>query len=160
MTKRIPDDVAPPLLLHKGWTAHPWHEMSSSWTLILLPNFSIAHRLRYTKRIHQLLFTRNCAIILIHGDVFAITIIVKSYPCNRPSRLPHFLDNRLIDGGELVSLTSRSLFTPRKIPSTHFCRRLSRALGHSAGGMIRSIKKSNYLIGNRTHDLPYCNMAH
>jgi hypothetical protein len=37
------------------------------------------------------------------------------------SRLPHFLDNRLTDGGEVVSLTRRRPFTPRKIPGTHFC---------------------------------------
>jgi hypothetical protein len=36
-------------------------------------------------------------------------------------RLPHFLDNRLTDGGEVVSLTRRPLFTPQKIPGTHFC---------------------------------------
>jgi hypothetical protein len=36
-------------------------------------------------------------------------------------RLPHFLDNRLTDGGEVVSLTHRPPFTPRKIPDTHFC---------------------------------------
>jgi hypothetical protein len=35
-------------------------------------------------------------------------------------RLPHFLDNRLTDGGE-VSLTRRPLFTPRNFPGTHFC---------------------------------------
>jgi hypothetical protein len=28
------------------------------------------------------------------------------------SRLPHFLDNRLKDGGEVVSLTGRPTFTP------------------------------------------------
>jgi hypothetical protein len=28
------------------------------------------------------------------------------------SRLPHFLDNRFTDGGEVVSLTRRPLFTP------------------------------------------------
>jgi hypothetical protein len=40
------------------------------------------------------------------------------------SRIPHFLDNRLTDGGEVVSLTRRPFFTPRKIPGTHFsCRR-------------------------------------
>jgi hypothetical protein len=36
------------------------------------------------------------------------------------SRLPHFLD-RLTDSGEVVSLTRRPPFTPRKIPGTHFC---------------------------------------
>jgi hypothetical protein len=41
------------------------------------------------------------------------------YGCGR-SRIPHFLDNRLTDGGEVVSLTRRPSFTPRKIPGTHF----------------------------------------
>jgi hypothetical protein len=36
------------------------------------------------------------------------------------------LDNRLIDGGEAVSLTRQSPFTPRKIPGTQFCYRLTR----------------------------------
>jgi hypothetical protein len=30
------------------------------------------------------------------------------------SRLPHFLHNRLTDGGEVVSLTHRSPFTPQE----------------------------------------------
>jgi hypothetical protein len=30
------------------------------------------------------------------------------------ARLPHFLDHRLIDGGEVVSLKRRNLFTPRR----------------------------------------------
>jgi hypothetical protein len=40
------------------------------------------------------------------------------------SRLPHFLDNRLKDGGEVVSLMCQPPFTPRKFPGTHgthFC---------------------------------------
>jgi hypothetical protein len=32
------------------------------------------------------------------------------------SRLPHFLDNRLIDGGKVVSLTRRPPFTPKNVP--------------------------------------------
>jgi hypothetical protein len=36
------------------------------------------------------------------------------------SRLPHFVDNRLTDGCEIVSLTSRPPFSHRKIPGTHF----------------------------------------
>jgi hypothetical protein len=34
---------------------------------------------------------------------------------------PTFSDIRFIDGGEVVSLTRRPLFTPRKISGTHFC---------------------------------------
>jgi hypothetical protein len=37
------------------------------------------------------------------------------------SRLQHFLENRLTDCGEAVSLMRRPLFTSRKIPGTHFC---------------------------------------
>jgi hypothetical protein len=48
----------------------------------------------------------------------------------------------------------RPPFTPKKIPGTHFCQRLSRSQGHSAAGKIRSIEKSNNLIGTRTRDLP------
>jgi hypothetical protein len=72
------------------------------------------------------------------------------------SRLPHILDNRLTDGGKVVTLTSRPLFTPKKIPGTHFCYRLSRPQDHGAAGRIRSIKKSNNLIGNWSCDLPAC----
>jgi hypothetical protein len=82
---------------------------------------------------------------------------LKRYPCNRPWRPiglrdVEFLDNRLTDGGEVVSLTPRLPFTPRKIPATHFYERLS------AARRIRSIEKSNK-IGNRTRDLPACSIV-
>jgi hypothetical protein len=56
----------------------------------------------------------------------------------------------------VVSLTRRHPFNPRKIPGTHFCYRLSRSQGHRVAGRIGSIEKCNYLIGNRTRDLPAC----
>jgi hypothetical protein len=37
------------------------------------------------------------------------------------SRLSHFLDSRLTGVDEVISLTWRPSFTPRKIPGTHFC---------------------------------------
>jgi hypothetical protein len=37
------------------------------------------------------------------------------------TRLPHFLDNWLTNGSEVVSLTRWPPFTPRKIPGTHIC---------------------------------------
>jgi hypothetical protein len=56
----------------------------------------------------------------------------------REIKAPTFcLDNRFTDGGEVVSPTRRPLFTPRKIPGTHFCYRLSRPQGHSGTGRIR-----------------------
>jgi hypothetical protein len=59
---------------------------------------------------------------------------------------PTFLDNRLTNDGEVVRLTRRPCFTHRKINGTHFCYMLSRSLG-------------NYLIANRTRDLPVCNIG-
>jgi hypothetical protein len=51
-----------------------------------------------------------------------------------------FLDNRLINGGEVVKLTRQPPFTTRKFPGTHFCYRLSRPQGHSAAVRIRQIE--------------------
>jgi hypothetical protein len=38
------------------------------------------------------------------------------YGCET-SGFPHFLDNRLTDGGEFISLSHQ----PSKVPGTHFC---------------------------------------
>jgi hypothetical protein len=72
-------------------------------------------------------------------------------------RLPQFIDNRLADGGEVVSLTRRWSFTPpKKLPGTHSSEMLSLPKDHSEAGKIRSIEKSNDLIGNPTLDLSTC----
>jgi hypothetical protein len=60
---------------------------------------------------------------------------------------------------EVASLTRRPPFTPRKIPGIHFCYWQSRPQGHSVAGRIRSIEKSNDLIGNRTRDLLACSIV-
>jgi hypothetical protein len=52
-------------------------------------------------------------------------------------RLPHSLDNQLIDGGEVVSPTRRPTFTPRKIPGTLLLEAES-TQGHSAAERVRS----------------------
>jgi hypothetical protein len=80
------------------------------------------------------------------------------YACEK-SRLPHFVDNRLTDGREVVSLMHWPPFTSRKIPGTHFCSRLSRPQGHSEAGRIRLIEKSNDLIGNRTRYFLACSIV-
>jgi hypothetical protein len=66
------------------------------------------------------------------------------------SRFPNFLHNQLKDDSEVARITRRPPFTPRKIPGTHFCQRLSRLQGHGATGGIRLTEKSNDIIGNRT----------
>jgi hypothetical protein len=55
---------------------------------------------------------------IIKGKAIAVRGSGGPYGCDR-SRLPYFLENRLIDGGEVVSL-NRPL-PQRKIPGTHFC---------------------------------------
>jgi hypothetical protein len=55
--------------------------------------------------------------------------------------------------------TYRVVKKVRKVLGTHFCYRLSRTQGNIAIGRIRSIEKSNDLIGNRTRDLQTCSTA-
>jgi hypothetical protein len=90
----------------------------------------------------------------------AITATGREGPSGcETSRIPHFLDNLLKDGGEVVRLTRRPPFTPRKIRGTHFCYMVSRPQGHSAAGRITSIEKSDDLIGSRNRDLPACSIV-
>jgi hypothetical protein len=48
-----------------------------------------------------------------------VIVLNVSYPCNRPWRLPHFLDNRLTDGGE-VRFTRRPPFIPQEVSRYSF----------------------------------------
>jgi hypothetical protein len=62
-------------------------------------------------------------IYIYKGKVFPSTGLGSPYGCER-LRIPHFLDNRLTDGGKVVRPKHRALFyspPPRKIPGTHFC---------------------------------------
>jgi hypothetical protein len=53
------------------------------------------------------------------GKATHVTGREGSWGCEIP-RVPHSLNNRLTDGGKIISLTLRPSFTPRKIPGTHF----------------------------------------
>jgi hypothetical protein len=48
-----------------------------------------------------------------NGKAILVTGRGDPYGCET-SRLPHFLYNRLTDGGEVVILTPRPLFTPQE----------------------------------------------
>jgi hypothetical protein len=56
------------------------------------------------------------------------------------------LDNRLTDGGKVVSPMHRPHFTPQKLyfsaSGTHFCQRLSTPQVHSAAGRIAYLRSS------------------
>jgi hypothetical protein len=55
-------------------------------------------------------------IVKLNVNTKAIPLTGRREPCGcEMSKLPHFLDNRLTDGGEVVSLMLRPNFTPRKI---------------------------------------------
>jgi hypothetical protein len=56
----------------------------------------------------------------------------------------------------LSALRTGRLYSPRNIPGTHFCSRLSRPQGPIVAGRIMSMKNPNGTIGNRIHDLPVC----
>jgi hypothetical protein len=77
-------------------------------------------------------------------------------------RLPHFLDNRLTDDSEAVSVTRRPPFShPPPSQEESWCSfPLETELnpGPRAAGRIRSIENSNN-IGNRTHDFLACTIV-
>jgi hypothetical protein len=56
----------------------------------------------------------------------------------------------------LSALRTGRLYSPGRIPGTHFWQRLSRTQGHNATGRIKSLKNSSDSIRNRTRDLPVC----
>jgi hypothetical protein len=57
---------------------------------------------------------------IVKGKAIPVTGHGAPQSCEM-SRIPHFPDNQLTDGSEVVSLTRRPPFTPRKIPGTQFC---------------------------------------
>jgi len=63
------------------------------------------------------------------------------------------------DGGKVVNLKHRPPLLPGNTPGTHFCWRQSEPEGHGATGRIMSLKNSKDAIGNRTRDLPVCNVV-
>jgi hypothetical protein len=52
------------------------------------------------------------------SSVSKIELTVEAHSAET-SRIPHFLDNRLIEGGDVVSLTNRPRFTSMKSPGIH-----------------------------------------
>ena len=73
--------------------------------------------------------------------------------------LPEFLDNWHLKVVWLSAIRTGRIYPPGKIPGTDFCQRLSRPLGHSAAGKIKSIKNFNGSNRNRTHDLSVCSLV-
>jgi hypothetical protein len=60
------------------------------------------------------------------GDLTLVKVKLSPYRLWRPVGLREieastFSDIQLIDGSKVVSPMRRPLFTPRKIPGTHFC---------------------------------------
>ena len=59
------------------------------------------------------------------------------------------------EGGKVVRSRHRPPLLPENIPGTYFYYRLSRPLGNSAAGRVKSVKHQ-YSMRNRPRDLPTC----
>jgi hypothetical protein len=92
-----------------------WREVTAGGKNSTVKSFIICVPQRAIYRIKDINGARNT-----HGKANPVTGRRGPQGCDT-SRLPHFLDNRLTDGDEVVSLTRRTPFTARKIPGTHFC---------------------------------------
>jgi hypothetical protein len=80
-------------------------------------------------------------------------------------RIPHCVDNRLTDGGKVISPMHPPHFTPQKhyyfnVSGTHFCYRLNKFQGLVLlKGLGKMKKKIIHLIAYRTRDLPACSIV-
>jgi hypothetical protein len=108
---------------------------------------SISH---WTTTLHRLLW--KC---IKKGKAIHITSRGGPQGC-KMSRLPHILGNLLANCGEVVSLTHQLHFTPRMIPGTHFCWRLSRPQGHSAAERLGQSKNPVTSLGTETSYATAC----
>jgi hypothetical protein len=75
----------------------------------LAPYIPVSHSLKYAT-----------IILLCKGKAIRVTGCVGPYSFEK-TRLRHFLDNLLTDGGEVVSSKHRPLLTPSKILVNHLC---------------------------------------
>jgi hypothetical protein len=75
-------------------------------------------------------------------------------------RIPHFLDNRVTDDGEVVSLTRRPRFTPRKMFWYSFLLESEYTRGSQCGWKDYVIEKIYEHHGIRTLDFPACSTAY
>jgi hypothetical protein len=91
------------------------------------------------------------------GKAIPVTGCGGPYGCET-SRLPHFVDNRLTDGGKVVNIMRRPPFTPQEYSWYSF---LLEAVDPRAivrlGGLGQL--KNHDLTGNRTRDLPDCSIV-
>jgi hypothetical protein len=111
----------------------------------------------------------NVEYIFLSFDTCKIKQERQSYPCNRPWRpivlwdvqAPTFsLDNRLTDGGKIVSLMRRLSFTTQEDSWYSFLLETDstpRAKMRLEG--VGKLKKKFHLIRTRTRDLPVCTLV-
>jgi hypothetical protein len=75
-------------------------------------------------------------------------------------RIPHCLDNRLTDGGKIVTLRTCCALLPRNLhfsrSGNHFCLRLSKTQGLVRPEELGKLKNFIHLIWSRTRDLLAC----
>jgi hypothetical protein len=102
-----------PIALCLGSYDHSREMLRSPFERVVVVETCIGRIARNKKNVYRSILIKN-------GKAIPVTRPRGPYFCET-LRLPHFLDSRLTDGGEVVSLTRRPPFTPGNIPGTRFC---------------------------------------
>jgi hypothetical protein len=82
-------------------------------SLLCMISFRINFQFTETDERRHAIHSDSDAFLIVKGKDIPVTGHGGPYGCET-SRLPHYLDNRLTDGGTVVSLTHRPPFTPQE----------------------------------------------
>jgi hypothetical protein len=147
------------LCLGRPWELFVWSFLTNTWNAFVILFIHAASPASHPNSVVQSSWKISSRSVKSKSKGIPVTSRGGPYGCET-LRFPHFLDIRLRDGGEFVSLTRWPPFTLKNIPDTHFVRGWvdPRAMMRLEGlGQLK--KKSSDLIGTWTRNLLACRIV-